>query len=189
MKRHHHGRSESRRGPLARHPEPVIGPATSAGPVGSDGLSPHAGKVSNSVLAARFCARVCLFACPSLRLPRFGPVFGTVSSPLSTKRGEAERRQAHQPSTASRMRRRPPSYPPPHAGRNKEGAARLSAFHRGFCPGDSSSQGLSIGPGFLGPGRSVRSISPLSGRSRTRFLGITPRPHLSQSSEHLARRS
>ncbi len=45
-------------------------------------------------------------------------------------------------------------------GREREGAARLPAFHGGSCQGDSWSPRLCFRPGFLGRGRSVRSAKP-----------------------------
>ena len=64
------------------------------------------------------------------------------------------------------------SFPSPRAGREREGRARLSAFHRGACGSEPT--------------------PPLS--SRTRFLGLgllqaLPEEGLSQSSELLADRS
>ena len=98
-------------------------------------------------------------AFPPLRFPRFSSGlldFLVTASKQNEGRQNADRRTSL--SAASRMRRRA----------QKAERARLSAFHRGFCPGDSSSQGLSIGPGFLGPGRHAQSLGPPSGGGAAR---------------------
>ena len=67
--------------------------------------------------------------------------------------------------------------------------ARLSAFHRGSCLGDSRRQRLSARPGFLGRGESARSgtLAPTGGRRPCAVKTGVTRPRLSQSSDSTSR--
>jgi hypothetical protein len=75
---------------------------------------------------------------------------------------------------------------PPHGG-----AARLPAFHRGSHPRDSSSQGLSVRPCFLGPAGAFDPVSPPQpgGGDLALLHGRYPRRAIPVTARHPARRS
>src|SRR6185437_8501375 len=87
--------------------------------------------------------------------------------PRPQTKGEAERRETRSLTRALRARGCPHPDPPPLAGRDRVGAARLSASHCGSGQGDSWSPRPGTRPCFRGAVRSVRSCTAAStGRRR-----------------------
>ena len=66
----------------------------------------------------------------------------------------------------------PPPYPPRLRGREREGAARLPAFHRGSCQRNSRIPTAQLGPGFRAERRADQAGGASPRRRRPRFAAM-----------------